>query len=133
MAGTIADRELSTRFASATEADDAAIRRLLRDNPMRGAVSVTFEREPDYFRGANVAGGEDQTIVAFDDGRLVCMGRCTQRECWVNGTARRVGYLGELRLDAAARGRFGILRDGYGFFHELQRDGPAALYFTSIA
>ena len=133
MAGPAADRELSTRFAVATEADDAAIRRLLRDNPMRGAVSVTFEREPDYFRGANIAGGEDQTIVAFDDGRLVCMGRCTRRECWVNGAARRAGYLGELRLDASARGRFGILRDGYRFFHESQRDAPASLYFTSIA
>ena len=133
MAGPTADRELSTRFAVATEADDAAIRRLLRDHPMRGAVSVTFERETDYFRGANVAGGEDQTIVAFDDGRLVCMGRCTRRECWVNGAARRVGYLGELRLDASARGRFGILRDGYRFFHEQQRDDLAALYFTSIA
>ncbi len=133
MAGPTADRKLGTRFAIATEADDAAIRRLLRDNPMRGAISLSFEREPDYFRGANVAGGEDETIVAFDDGRLVCMGRCTRRECWVNGAARRVGYLGELRLDAAARGRFGILRDGYRFFHEQQRDDLADLYFTSIA
>jgi hypothetical protein len=133
MAGTAADRELSTRFAVAAEADEAAIRRLLHENPMRGAISVSFEREPDYFRGANLAGGEDETIVAFADGRLVCMGRCTRRECWANGAARRVGYLGELRLDEAARGRFRILRDGYGFFHELQRDAPADLYFTSIA
>ncbi len=133
MAGTAAARELSTRFAVATRADDAAIRRLLRENPMRGAVSVGIEREPDYFRGADLAGGEDQTIVARDGARLVCMGRCTRRECWVDGAARRVGYLAELRLDAAARGRFGILRDGYGFFHALQRDDPADLYFTSIA
>jgi hypothetical protein len=133
MAGTTADRELSTRLAVATATDEAAIRRLLRDNPMRGAISLSFEREPDYFRAANLAGGDDQTIVAFADGQLMCMGRCTQRECWVNGAARRVGYLGELRLDETARGRFGILRDGYGFFHDLQRDDPAELYFTSIA
>lgn len=133
MAGTAADCELSTRFAVATEADDAAIRRLLRENPMRGAISLSFEREPDYFRGANLAGGDDRTIVTFADGRLVCMGRCTERECRVNGASRRVGYLGELRLDETARGRFGILRDGYGFFHDLQRDDPAELYFTSIA
>lgn len=133
MAGAAAASELSTRFAIATRADEAAIRRLLRENPMRGAISVTFEREPDYFHGANLAGGEDQTIVAFADDRLVCMGRCTQRECWVNGAAQRVGYLGELRLDAAARGRFGIVRDGYRFFHEQQCDAPADLYFTSIA
>ena len=133
MAGAAAVRELSTRFAVATRADDAAIRRLLRENPMRGAVSVGFEREPDYFRGADLAGGEDQTIVARDGARLVCMGRCTKRECWVEGRKTRVGYLAELRLDAAARGRFGILRGGYEFFRELHRDDPAALYFTSIA
>jgi hypothetical protein len=132
MAGAALDRELSTRFAVATRADDAAIRRLLRENPMQGAVTVGFEREPDYFRGADLAGGEDQTIVAFADSRLVCMGRCTRRSCWVDGQARRVGYLAELRLDATARGRFGILRDGYEFFHALQRDDPADLYFTSI-
>lgn len=133
MAGTAAARELSTRFAVATREDDSAIRRLLRENPMRGAVSVGLEREPDYFRGANLAGGVDQTIVARDGARLVCMGRCTERACWVDGRATRVGYLAELRLDAAARGRFGILRGGYEFFRELQGDDPAALYFTSIA
>ena len=58
MAGPAAASELSTRFAVATRDDDAAIRRLLRENPMRGAVSVGFEREPDYFRGGEIAGGE---------------------------------------------------------------------------
>lgn len=123
----------TTHFALATNADDADIRRLLRNNAMPGAVSLTFEREPDYFRGAAIAGAHDQTIVAFRNGRLVCMGRCAWRDCWVDGVPRRVGYLGELRLDAAARGRFGILRDGYRFFHALQRDRPAELYFTAIA
>ena len=137
MAGIALDRELTrasaTRFAVAAPADDAAIRRLLRENPMPGAVSLSFEREPDYFLGAGLAGGEDQTIVAYSGERLLCMGRGTTRECWIDGAARRTGYLAELRLDATARGRFAILRDGYRFFHTLQRDQPASLYFTSIA
>ncbi len=132
MDGTVADRELSraVRFAVAGAADDAAIRRLLRENPMRGAVSVTFEREPDYFRGAGLAGGEDQTIVAYEDERLVCVGRCTRRDCWVNGQVTPVGYLGELRLDHQARRRFSIVRDGYRFFRERRDEVP---HFTSIA
>jgi len=133
MAGTTAARELSTRFAVATRADDAAIRRLLRESPMRGAVSVRFEREPDYFRGSDLAGGVDRTIVAHESARLVCMGRCTERTCWVDGRETRVGYLAELRLDASARGRFGILRRGCEIFREWQDDDPAALYFPSIA
>jgi hypothetical protein len=137
MAGTAFDRKLErpdrTRFAIASRADEAAIRRLLRDNPMRGAISLAFEREPDYFCGAGLAGADDRTIVAFLDEKLACMGRCIERECWVNGRETRVGYLAELRLDKGARGRVGIIRDGYHFFHALQRDDPAELHFTSIA
>jgi hypothetical protein len=143
MVGTVADGQLtsmasappgtSVRFAVATRADDAAIRRLLRENPLRGAVTLTLEREPGYFQGTALAGGEDQTIVAFERDRLLCMGRCTIREAWLNGRAQRVAYLAELRLDAAAQGRVDILRGGYRFFHELQRASPADFTFTSIA
>ena len=148
MAGPAADRELSravavpprgdlrearTTFRVATISDDVAIRQLLRETPMQGAIRITFEREPDCFRGADVAGGEERTIVAYEMERLVCMGRCIRRDAWLNGAVRSVGYLGELRLDESARGRFGILRDGYRFFHALERETRADLYFTSIA
>lgn len=127
------DRLGRMRFAVATRADDAAIRRLLRDNPMQGAISLSLGREPDYFDGANLAGGIDQTILGFSGKRLACMGRCTRRRCWVNGREACAGYLAELRLDDRERGRFGLLREGYRFFHDLQRDHPADVYFTSIA
>jgi hypothetical protein len=130
---TVAGSHARVRFALATAADDAAIRRLLRENPTRGAISLSFEREPDYFRGANVAAVEDRTIVAFDNGGLVCMGRCTTRDAWINQRVSRVGYLAELRLDRLARGRVDILRGGYQFFRELHRQSPADFYFTSIA
>jgi len=137
MAGTALDRELKpaglTRFALAQSEDDRAIRGLLRENPMRGAVSLTLEREPNYFHGMEMAAGEDQTIVAFCGSRLVCMGRCVRRDCWIDGRVQSAGYLAELRLDKESRGQFRILRDGYAFFNALQRDNPAHLYFTSIA
>jgi len=136
MAGTIAHRELNTargvRFAVAEDAADAAIRQLLRENAMEGAIRVTFEREPAYARGANIAGGRDRTIVAFSRDRLVCMGRCTRRATWVAGRPASVGYLAELRLDAGARGRLDVLRNGYRFFREMEGDDPADAYFTSI-
>lgn len=136
MAGTAPDRELSrvarARFAVATEAEEVAIRRLLRENPMPGAVSLTLEREPDYFRGSDLAGADDQTIVAFSHGKLACMGRCSRRACWIDGQETRVGYLAELRLDASVRGEFHLLRDGYRFFQELQHGDVAEVYFTSI-
>jgi hypothetical protein len=146
MVGAAADGQLSAaapsardrsrvRFAVATPTDDAALRHLLSENPMRGAISLSFEREPSYFAGASLAGAEDITIIAREreHDRLVCMGRCVTRAAWINGVPRRVAYLGELRLDASAQGRFDILRGGYRFFHELQQHAPADITFTSIA
>ena len=70
MAGSAVDGQLNVsaegrevrgvRYALATPDDDAAIRRLLRDNPMRGAISLSFEREPNYFHGTQIAGAEDR-------------------------------------------------------------------------
>jgi hypothetical protein len=100
---------------------------------MPSQITLTLEREPDYFADASLPGTEKQTIVANEGGRLVCMGNCSIRERFVNGQPRRVGYLGGLRLDLRATGRFDILRRGYEFFRELQADRPADFYFTSIA
>ena len=138
MGGATLVRELTPRrvvrvpFAVATPADDVEIRRLLRENPMRGRIALTFEREPDYFADADLPGTEKQTVIARQNNRVVCAGSCAIRER-LNGEPRRVGYLGGLRLDARATGRFDILRRGYEFFRELQTDAPADYYFTSIA
>jgi len=139
MAGVLVERQLSAssrssvRFTLASEEHDGAIRRLLRENPMHGEVSLSFEREPNYFFSKELAGGRDQTILAFEGQRLLCMGRCSTRSRYVNGQLRRVAYLSELRLDSQARSRFDILRRGYQFFGQIQSDDPPELCFTSIA
>ncbi|PWU09150.1 MAG: hypothetical protein C5B50_28065 [Verrucomicrobia bacterium] len=115
----------------ARKEDDAAIRRLLRDNPMEGDIVLSFEREPDYFRGTPLPGSDDQTILAFEGNHVVCMGRCSTRTRYLNGRPRRVAYLSELRLDRRFAGRADIVRRGYQFFEQL--GGSADYYFTSIA
>ncbi|HEY1661059.1 MAG TPA: hypothetical protein VGI03_01455 [Verrucomicrobiae bacterium] len=139
MARTTIDSQLTARrrsrvrFELATDNDDAEIRRLLRENPMPGQIALSPEREPDYFADANLFGGEKQTIIAREAGRIVCMGNCAVQSRMINGQPRRVGYLGGLRLDGNSAGRFDIVRRGYEFFRELQADTPADFYFTSIA
>jgi hypothetical protein len=139
MAGATLERQLTGRpagrvhFDTAVPADDADIRRLLRETPMAGQISISLEREPDYFADADVIGETKQTIIARDEGRLVCLGSCAIRQCFVNGKSHRVGYLGGLRLDNQYAGRFDILRRGYEFFRKIQIDAPADFYFTSIA
>src|SRR4051812_19910538 len=94
------------RFSLARPEDDAGIRRLLRENPTSGEISVSFEREPGYFKSISIPGSGDQTILAFEGNDIICMGRCSTRERYINGRPCRVGYLGELRLDRGRRGRF---------------------------
>ena len=139
MAGAILERKLTTagigrvKFDVARQTDDSEIRSLLRENPIPGRISISLERDPDYFADADLPGEAKQTIVARDGGRMVSVGCCAFRLRFVNGRSLRVGYLGSLRLDARYGGRFDILRRGYEFFHQLQADAPADFYFTSIA
>lgn len=119
-------------FAFATPADEADLRRLLKDTPMRGAVSVGFSHEPNYFRGMGIAGANDRTLLGREHGRLIVAGRCTIRSCWLNGEVRRVAYLGELRLAAEAQGRWDVLRRGYAHFATEYARDPADYCYTSI-
>ena len=91
----------AVRFELATAAHDAGLRRLCRDNPMKGTISLALEREPNYFRAAAIEGRDNRTIVALKDGKIICAGNVSERQRFINGVATRVGYLGGLRLDAA--------------------------------
>jgi len=120
-------------YQVAGSANDAQLRRLLRENPLPAGISLSMEREPSYFAGLAVGGGEHHTIVAIENDRVVCAGSVTVRPRFVNGVPQRVGYLGGLRLDHSSRSRPGILLRGYEAFHDLHAEtcGPS-LYLTSI-
>jgi hypothetical protein len=139
MAGAIAHGELTARdtgrirFEVAGPKHDAAIRHLLRESAMDGAIVLTREREPNYFAGANIAGAEDETVVALESNNVIAMAGCSIRRRYVNGVPRRVGYLAELRLARSAQGRFDVLRRGFQFYASRHQSDPADIYFTSIA
>jgi hypothetical protein len=93
-------------FGLAGPADDAAIRRLLADNPMPGTVTVAFEREPDYFLGHGVMGDRCVTAKAVDtaSGKLAGLMCFAEADRYVGGAVRRVGYVGQIRVDHRYRG-----------------------------
>jgi hypothetical protein len=130
--GQLSNIRDSLRFAFAVPADDEDLRRLLRETPMRGSIEVGFTHEPDYFLGTGIAGAEDRTLLARENGRLVAAGRCITRNGWLNGDIRRIAYLGELRLAASAQGRWDIFRGGYTYFAAEYARNPADYCFTSI-
>ena len=53
----------SIDFRLATVTDDPDLRRLLRENPMQGEISVSLEREPDLFMAGSIEGERHDTIV----------------------------------------------------------------------
>jgi hypothetical protein len=123
------------RFAEAGPSDDADLRRLLRDNPVPGGFSLAFVREPDFFRAAAIEGDVNQGVIMRDEasGRLIGVGARAVRDGFVNGARERLGYLGQLRIDQAFRGRRGLLRGGFAEVRRLhEADGATRLYLTTI-
>lgn len=121
------------RFEIAREADDAELRRLLRETPMEGAIRVRFEREPNSFHAAAIGGDDCRVIVARDAcGRVAGMGSCSVLEAHVNGRPTRLGYLGQLRVHPAHRGNPRMIPAGYAFLRKLHENGLASCYVTTI-
>lgn len=127
----------SLHFELAGAGDDADLRRLLRENPIPGSISLSFEREPNYFSASAIEGAFHQTIIAreADTNRVIAFGNRSVRRLYVNGQAKDVGYMSQLRVDPSyskglylARG----LAGGFKKFHELHRDRRAPYYLMSV-
>lgn len=117
----------------ATPADDADIRHLLATSPIPGSITMTYEREPEYFLGCGTMGHLYQVGVGrlSSDGTLVGLGCRASRPMFVNGQVEEVGYLGQLRIAPQHQGRW-LLSDTFRFLHDLHADGRTDGYITTI-
>ena len=124
-------------FTLATPADDESLRRLLRENPIPGSLSLTFEREPCYFGASAIEGPFHQTIVARekDSGQVIAFGNRSVRKLFMNGHPQDIGYMSQLRVCPdygkglyLARG----LAGGFKKYHQLHEDGRAPFYLMSV-
>jgi len=120
-------------FDLATPADDASIRKLLRESPVPGQLDLTYEREPDYFLGASIQGKISQTLVARhqESGEVAGLATRSVRPRFVNGEVEDVGYIGQLLVAADHRGR-GLATPLLRRLHELHQDGAATGYLTTL-
>lgn len=122
---------MSATFGLATPDDDAAIRSLLVRNPVPGRITLSYTREPDYFAGCGPMGAFHQVLVAKENDEVVGLACRAVRPMFINGETEQVGYLGQLRVDAAHRGRSLVSR-GFRFFRQLHEDGRTPAYVTTI-
>ena len=97
---------MSYQIRPARAADNEAILSLLQGTPQQGAVTLNFERQPDYFRGAKVTCEQPDVWVAEPRdarGKVSAVYNVGWRSLWINGEVRRVRYAHDLRIDPEYR------------------------------
>jgi hypothetical protein len=120
-------------FSLAGPGDDAELRARMAVDRMEGDIAVSFRREPSYFAGCALLGDAAQIIKCTDSatGRIVGLGGRYRTLAHVNGQPREIGYLADLRGDAAHRGGT-LLARGYRFLRALHEADPLPLYFSVV-
>lgn len=121
-------------FELATPDDDESIRHLLVANPVPGPITLSYQREPDYFLGCGTMGHFYQVAVGRQpiDGTIIGLGCRAIRPLFVNGQVREVGYLGQLRIDQRFWGRWLLSRAFRYLRHLHEADQRVTGYITTI-
>jgi len=122
---------MQLRVELSTPADDAAIRGLLRRQPMPGRITIGYEREPDFSLGCSVTGEDCRILVARSGDQVVAVACRSTRRMYVNGREQRLGYFGQLRIDERYRGRW-IVSKGFSLLKEMHDRDPLPAYVAAI-
>jgi hypothetical protein len=113
--------------------DEPGIRALLRQSAFAGAVSLTFEREPDFHLAATIEGDRHDVVVGRGhDESIVGLATRSVRTAFVNGVPARLGYLGQLRAIGEGRGNVRAIRDGFALLRAGRRPDETPFDLTSI-
>ena len=117
----------------ARPADDAGIRRLLREQAMPGRIRLALTRDPDFSIGCAATGEQHHVVVAraVESGDVVGVACRSTRQVFLNGHECRIGYLSQLRVDDRFHGRWLVSR-GFALLEQIDRQDPVPLYLASI-
>lgn len=103
---------------------------MARDNPVEGWVTLSYEREPDYFAACAIEGDDHRTFIAADkaSGEVNAVFSLSFRERYVGGVARKICYLGQLRVRNGYAGKALLIRDGFGICREALAEAGVEPY-----
>jgi hypothetical protein len=111
---------VSWQIRRATYEDSESILGLIERTPQPGAVTLNFERRPDFFIGAKVTCEQPDVWVAEktgDDQPLKAVFNIGWRRVWVDGESHRLRYAHDLRIEPEMRGGMLLHR----MFRKLRR------------
>lgn len=128
---------MSHQYQLATQKDDPELRRLLRENPFTGSISMSFEREPNYFLASAIEGPFHETLLVRDseNNQIVGIGDRSARPLYVNGEVMDVGYFSGLRVDSKYQHGLALARflgKGWEGQREQHNDSRTKFYLMSI-
>jgi hypothetical protein len=123
-------------YRLADQFDDGQLRTLLRENDMQSWVSLSFQREPDYFRGEDLMGASYSVLVHRHEHSDQPMGMysCSFLPVKIDGRMECIGYLGNLRVGEPYRHSLRYVKQGFQSIQQLvPHEGTRDYWFTSIA
>jgi hypothetical protein len=128
---------MPTHYELASEKDDSELRRLLRESPFEGSISLSLEREPNYFLASAIEGPFHETLVVRDlqTREILGIGDRSVRPLYVNGEIKDVGYFSGLRANRKYPLGLGVARflaKGFEGQRERHKDGRTKFYLMSI-
>ena len=119
-------------FTNATTKDDADLRKRMRQDIIKGDISISFRREPSFFHGCTVQGDTAQIFKCVDNKKdIIGLGSRFLLNTYINGKSARTGYLSDLRLQSKYRGSR-IIFQAYNFLKRCHVVEPVALYYSMI-
>lgn len=100
---------------------------------LESALSLTQERDPDFFVLPRLHQGPFATAVGLDDhGQVVGCGTLCVRDGWLGGELIKTGYLCDLRVAPGFRGGKHLARAYKHFMHHMEARFGAELFTTVI-
>ncbi|MEE9572120.1 MAG: hypothetical protein V3W20_03635 [Candidatus Neomarinimicrobiota bacterium] len=119
------------KFVVATKRYETDLRSLMRSIHIPGRIALSYQREPNYFYGADIQGKKNLTIVGIIKNKLVGLGCISFKPMYINGSNKRFGYLSGLRSIPEVRGGRNLLA-AYKYFHNIHVDNNVPAYITTI-
>jgi len=123
------------QYQLAQREHEPELRRALRENTIPGWISLSYEREPDYFFAASLEGDIHDTVIGLDlaSGKIMGIGTRSVQKRFVEELATNIGYLGQLRVSRDYRNKLRALKYGFQYYRQfLHNDASAPYYLTSI-
>jgi len=119
-------------FSQATPDDEQGLNDLLKNSPMRGDITLSYERKPDFFAAHAIEGDICQSMVARSKKKVVGCFSHAQYKAFVDGIPRSLAYLGQLRSLPAYRNKIRYIKQGFEACRLIQKASPTILTVTSI-